>query len=461
MTPFEDGSGRVLVETGDNVWSVFEPKGYQGAAEAKLVAITPPPTRPGTIIPSSDRTREMRISPDGTHVVFTQIHLVPKDQPNPQIPGDYLIAAVPIVAGITRGATTYELTDPRVIYHTGEAKQWTADGQGVIILGGFYEAGNADDILVDIATGEVTRLTGNLDYDEDTDLSPNEKWLAIGSARGLDALTPMSRIVRPPFLPALIQGALYEAYARGVNVTNQEWLVAVEDDLKRENGLPLFVSDDPNTPEFEGDGYTARSMPSWNHDGTAVTFYERLAVNNPGLPQTRVVIANLAYTTSVGAADIQATPTPTWGTKLGDYVPAAPPVPPTGRYAGAGGGTATVSETSYVVDPAGPRPRTHTVRTVTYVDYVNDEGMILNGTEWTDTTASQNVIRYVADLQVTGTHTGSLTGDITINKTARSIVPTPASITGGAAGAPITSVLDGDVLVLLDPDRIEDAKAGV
>ncbi|MBB2992099.1 VCBS repeat-containing protein [Mycolicibacterium iranicum] len=461
MTPFEDGSGRVLVETGDNIWSVFEPVGFQGATEAKLVAITPPPTRAGTIVPAADRTREMRISPDGTHVVFTQIQLVPKDQPGAQPPGDYLIAAVPIVAGITRGAMNYELTDPRVIYYTGEAKQWTADGQGVIILGGFADAGNVDDILVDIATGQVTRLTGNLDYDEDTDLSPNGRWLAIGSAHGLDALTPMSRIVRPSFLPALIQGSLYEAYAKGVNVTNQEWLVAVEDDLKRENGLPLFVSDDPSTPEFEGDGYTARSMPSWNHDGTAVTFYERLAGTDSSLPLTRIVIANLKYTTSVGVAEIKATPDATWATKLSEYVPAAPEVPPTGTYAGKNGGTATVSETSYVVDPNGPRPRTHTVRTVTYVDYVNEAGMILNGTEWTDTTGSQNLIRYVADIEVTGAHTGSLTGDVLINKTSRSIAPTPSSVTGGAVGTQITSVLDGDVLVLLDPERIEDAKAGV
>ena len=107
------------------------------------------------------------------------------------------------------------------------------------------------------ATGQVTRLTGNLDYDEDVDLSPNNQWLAIDSARGLDALTPVTRIVRPAFVPLLIQGSVYTVYAgpsNATNVTNQPWLVAVEDDLKGENGIPLFVSDDPNTAEDEGDG---------------------------------------------------------------------------------------------------------------------------------------------------------------------------------------------------------------
>ena len=58
------------------------------------------------------------------------------------------------------------------------------------------------------------------------------------------------------------------------NVSNQNWAVAVEDDLNRENGIPLFVQDDPTTPEDEGDGWISRSMPSWNPDGTAVTFWE-------------------------------------------------------------------------------------------------------------------------------------------------------------------------------------------
>ena len=43
--------------------------------------------------------------------------------------------------------------DARVVYPTGEGKQWTPDGKGVIILGGQFDAGNVDDIEVDLATG--------------------------------------------------------------------------------------------------------------------------------------------------------------------------------------------------------------------------------------------------------------------------------------------------------------------
>ncbi len=98
-------------------------------------------------------------------------------------------------------------------------------------------------------------------------------------------------------------------------------------ELKRENGIPLFDT---------GDGWAARSMPSWNPDGTAVTFWES-SVEDP--TQSRLVIANLKYTTSVGpvAAD-RTTPNPDWAPALGSYVPATTPLPAAGSYTGAGGG---------------------------------------------------------------------------------------------------------------------------
>jgi hypothetical protein len=70
---------------------------------------------------------------------------------------------------------------------------------------------------------------------------------------------------RANFLPAYVSAPVYDEYASPINVSNQEWLVALEDELKRENGIPLFDT---------GDGYAARSMPSWNPTGDAVTFWE-------------------------------------------------------------------------------------------------------------------------------------------------------------------------------------------
>ncbi len=439
--PFEDGSGRILMQSvaanGSYTNVVYE----NDADGARLVRILTPAGKAGVI--ATDAQREMRISPDGTHVLFSQIQLVPNSGDSPGF-----LTAVPIVGALTAGVDAngnkvYNITDARVVYAVGEGKQWTHDGKGVIVQGGLYDSGNVDDVVVDLATGQATRLTGNLDYDEDVDLSPNNQWLAIDSARGLDALTPVSRIVRPAFVALLIQGSVYTTYAgtgNYTNVSNQPWLVAVEDDLKGEDGIPLFVSDNPSTPEDEGDNWTARSMPSWNADGTEVAFWEANATG-----QSRLVVAKLKYTTSVGEAIDQTTPDlssslPT----LASNIPQQVELLPTGTYSGAGGGSAVVTQTTLA--------NGHIVRSVTYTDYVNVDGMILNGTESTDQSAAQNTIHYIADITVTGTHTGSLTGDATINKLTRTITAT-------TPGSMIQSTLDGDTLVLLDPARVAAAQA--
>jgi hypothetical protein len=300
----------------------------------------------------------------------------------------------------------------------------------VVILGGQFDAGNVDDIEVDLATGAVHRVTASLDYDEDMDFSPNEQWIAIGSTRGLDALTPMTRIIRQNFLPVYIGAPVYGFYSKPVNVSNQEWAVALGDELNRQNGIPLFDT---------GDGYAARSMPSWNPDGTAVTFWES-SITDPTV--SRLVIANLEYTTSVGpvAVDRSTPSSDSWAPSLATYVATTTPLPATGTYAGVGGGTAVVSEAP---DPANA---TRTIRTVTYTNYVNEDGMILNGTESADYNGSQTTVHYLADVTVTGTHTGYLKADATISAFQQ-------SLTGV-----VTSSVDGDVQSLPDPAAALEAQ---
>jgi hypothetical protein len=416
--PFNDGSGRVLIRItiGHDMYDyvVLE----DGADGRQLV----PLTTPGSATHVLDRQREVKVSPDGTHLLFSRL----------QLGTDGYVAIVPVVGTLVRTDAGYEIDDARVVFPYGEGKTWTADGKGVIIQGGLYDAGNVDAIKVDLATGNVTRMTAGLDYEENVSESSNEQWIIAGSTRGLDALTPMSRIVRPAFLPANIVGPVYLAYASGVNVSNQAWVVAIDDELNRKNGLPLIV---------EGDGYAGQSIPGWSPTGDAVTFWEQ-SKDDP--TDTRLVIANLRYTTSVGpvAGDISTPELSSTMPQLSTYVPSAPPLPPTGTYAGTGGGTAVISE---VPNPTIPG---RTIRTVTYTDYVNDVGMILNGTESTDTTANQLSIHYTADVTVTGTHTGYLRADATVTNR--------QTLTGY-----ITSDVDGDVQSILDQEKIDEAQQNV
>ncbi len=420
--PFTDGSNRVvvLVDSGAQsgpTYSVLQ----QGDSGAELIPIVTPTGAPGVI--SINAQRELRISPDGQHVLFSRVMLNGATG---------VLQIVPVVGGLSYNATTneYDVTDPRVVFPTGEGKQWTPDGKGVVILGGSYEQGNADDIVVDLATGNVTRVTASLDYDEDMDYSPNQQWIAIGSTRGLNALTPMTRIVRQSLLPVYVAAPVYGYYATPVNVSNQEWAVEVGDELNRENGIPLFDT---------GDGWAARSMPSWNSDGTAVTFWES-SVSDP--TQSRLVVANLKYTTSVGlvAADRTTPDSSSWAPALGTYHPSTTPLDPVGSYNGVGGGTAAVTEAPDADNPG------RTIRTVTYTNYVNEDGMILNGTESADYLPNQSSVHYLANVTVTGAHTGYLHADATINAFQQ-------TLTGY-----IVSNVDGDIEGLPDPAKATDAQ---
>ncbi|WP_231514701.1 hypothetical protein [Mycobacterium sp. URHB0044] len=458
--PFYDGSGRVVVllNNPDPRYAIFEPAGYNGiGSPARLVNVntpdgggaTLPGLPPGGIL---NRQREMRPSPDGTHVLFTRIVFGQT--------GNF--QALPIVGELTASGDHYEVTNARVVWPTGESKQWTPDGKGVIIQGGSIDAGSVDDIMVDLSgqTGDYlypgstfrgTRVTGNLDYDEDIDMSPNKQWIAVGSLRGFEALTPMTRIVRQNFLPVYVAAPIYDQYADGQvrNVSNQNWAVAIQDDLNRENGIPLFLQDDPTTPGVdEGDGWISRSMPSWNADGTAVAFWESGNGDEHGIAPTdsRIVIANLKYTTSVGTVgdkttDFNASAFP----DLTTYVAKTTPLPPTGTYNGVGGGTALVSE---VIDPT-----THqTTRTVQYSNYVNEDGLILNGTESAKYGPSQLSVTYLADVDVTdatGANRGSLDANAVVT-----LLPTQ-SVNGF-----ITSTLDGDTQTIPDPAKVEEVKTG-
>jgi len=457
--PFYDGSGRVVVllDNPEPRYAIFEPAGYNGiGSPARIVNVITPDgggaTLPGLPFPGGivNREREMRPSPDGTHVLFTRIVFG-------QTGG---LQALPIVGELTQNGDHYDVTNARVVWPTGEGKQWTPDGKGVVIQGGAIDAGNIDDIMVDLSgqTGDNlypgspfrgTRVSGNLDYDEDMDFSPNMQWIAIGSTRGFDALTPMTRIVRQNFLPVYVT-AIYAQYAddQVVNVSNQNWAVALEDDRDRENGIPLFVQDDPTTPEVdEGDGWASRSMPSWNADGTAVTFWESGNGDEHGVAPTesRIVIANLKYTTSVGpVGDTTTVFDPSAFQDLTTYVAKTTPLPPTGTYSGVGGGTAVVSES---FDPT----TRQTTRTVVYTKYVNEDGLILTGTEKAIYGPSQSNVTYLADIDVTDA-TGANRGKLEANAV---VSPFAQTVTGY-----ITSTLDGDTQTIPDLAKAEAAKSG-
>ena len=166
------------------------------------------------------------------------------------------------------------------------------------------------------------------------------------------------------------------------------------------------------------DRWTARSMPSFNATGDAVTFWEYNidSLNANGQPtQYRLVVANLENTTSVGTVQGDVT-TPTLSStfpSLTGYVIKPPACQHPGPIPTRQAEPYTITESSGS-DPTRPG---YSLRTVTYNNYVNEDGMILNGTESTSSRPNLSNVYYLADIQVTGTHTGVLKGDATIGLT--------------------------------------------
>lgn len=393
----EDGSNRILVRVGDQNPQqsvdnyIFEPTATGG----QLVKVQSPP--PGTAI-VIQANREMRVSPDGQHVAFTQVIL-----------GQGFVAQIVSVVGDLQRTETgagpiYQVTNSRVVYTGGELKDFTPDGKGAVIADftGPYDAGNPDDVRVDLTTGAITRITTNLDYDEDTAYSPNENWLVIGSARGLDYTTAMSQIKRPIFVPAYVVGPVFIKYRGDLNLP---FLNTVDGELNGRPAIPLYDPADI-AAWAPGDGlYFAEPIANWNDTGDAITFWE----SDEPLLQTktsRLVVAHLKNVDGGTQAADRTTPdTASWAPALSTFVPGLPPLE--GSRSGKVGGTAVVTS---VTDAA----TRLTTRTVTYTDYADDAGFIINGTEQTVSNSMLTNVHYTGSLTVSGDHSGSLSGDATI-----------------------------------------------
>ena len=422
---FTDGSGRVLVRVGTQnpnqsaSNAIYEPATATTAAELAPVVI---PASASAYVIQADR--EMRIAPDGVHIAFSQVLADPA--------AGYVSNLISVVGSLQRttdvnGDPEYQIVDPRVVYGQGELKGFTPDGQSVVVsdFTGKYSAGNADDVAVNLATGAQTRITTNLDYDEETFYSPNEQWLVVGSARTQNIVTAMSQIQRPTFVPAYIVGALF---ASNLNTINQPFLNSVQGELAGETGIPLF---DPTS------GYDAEPAATFNPAGTEITYW----ASKEGLlnaTNTELVVGQLTNLNAGNPAPTKTgSPDPTWAPPYGTYKPVSPALPGPGSYAGQYGGTAVVT-----VAPNPTTPGT-TITTVTYHDYQDVQGQVLNGNEQTNTNATYTNIAYTASVLVTNPSGGQI-GDLQANATVVNSLTMTGTITSTLNGA-IDTITNGMV----------------
>ncbi|MEW5811066.1 MAG: Ig-like domain-containing protein [Actinomycetota bacterium] len=374
---------------------------------SQLLQITIPTAVPANVT-VIQKQRELRIAPDGLHVGFTQL-----------LGSGAATQLVSSVGRLERTETGYAVVDARVVYVGGELKNFTPDGKSVMItdFSGKYEAGNADNVLVDLHTGVVHRLTANLDYDESVDMSFNGQWLAVGSSRTLDYLTAMSQIVRPTFVPAYVVFPTFQAKKGSLN---QAWVVSRDDELRRENGI--FLGDVTGA-------YNSVPVANWSPDGTSIAFWERSKTDPT---DTRLVIAALRNIDGGVRVDDVSTPdTASWAKPLSAVVITATPTEPS--RSGKVGGSAVVSTV---------KNGNLTTTTVTYTNFEDEQGFVLNGTETTIANATLTNITYSADVRVTGSD-GAQRGYLAANNVK---IVNQLTMTGV-----IESSLDGRYLVMGTP----------
>ena len=381
-------------------------------AEATIVPIEVPATDDDAV---QQPQRELRLSPDGTTVGFSQVRTAQ----------DGATAFVAAVGQLRRDGDRYVIDDARAVSRLGELKQFTPDGAAVLISAFTSlpdRAADPDIVQIDLATGEQTEVTDNGDYDEDISFAPDMGSYAVFSGRGAGLFETASQVRRPndigPGLDALF-GYLFVNHRRELL---EPWLVPAGAEQEGERGQLL----NPGSLE---EGWDARTLVGWHPDGDRLLFWEDRGdpFDAPTAEGTRIVVVHLTDREPSPAPTTEPSPTPTWAPALAGYVPEALPIAES-RDGQASGRVTIVHTASPDVPGAG------TIE-VTYEGYSDDGEWVVDGVERaTYDGGLTGGSRYEADLVLSGDHEGYLRADAAIS---------PTTIDGS-----IESEVDGRVLRL-------------
>ncbi|MCW2992691.1 MAG: hypothetical protein JWQ18_186 [Conexibacter sp.] len=381
-----------------------------------------------------------KLSPDGKHVGFSDLR------------SDSLLDMV--VGTLVRTATTYEVTDSKVINPAGPTSAtdpsvaaWS-DSSALYELKGFADGGAAatyvqvgganrgpDVWSVNLKTGKRTRLTAHPDWDEDDAISPDGKLMSLWSNRTmhftdwLQGLLPVRDFIGAP-------AAVMASGAIGANKMchGPMWLLPASGDQGGTlAGQPILSYSYPDVTVTNN----LTGAPQWSPDGTMLALNTNDTKQPYDPPKGRnapfLLIADL---TSRKAAK----PLRTVSSAVGSWAPAAADYhgalgfKGTVTLAGPGGGTVTLT---YAGSP-GPGAFLGGQWVETYTNYSDDGASFVTGTVRTDGLTDGT---YSAHLTMVGRHTGSQDADITMKR---------LSVSGHA-----TSTLDGKSVSGPDPDMLD------
>lgn len=403
-TPFEDGRrlwvGIVESGIGDYQWSVVEcaPSLYDCQQKEAVPVRFPIPS-----LLDGAQNREALPHPDGRHIKWNEVR--------------FHEGEVMMIGRLERRAAEYAVVDPLVLNPafslSDDPDDWVAggryyelgewfDGGRSIKYGTTTTAANYDTWELDLATGARRQLTTDLDYNELFDASPDGRWLAYASPRGLDRMDVFSQLVRPPYLemvsfPQLGRVGLWN----NRRCMNERWLMDREGQRGAYAGQPVVIEDD----------WAIRSW-SWFPDGTRALVGEQRLPNRPDPPavadRVRLTILRFpARTPSAPLPDVELDDLDlSWAVPYGQYVGLAAQPVAGKRLAGRHSGEAVLDFTGTFA--AG----TWQVR---YDRYSDDGRSFVSGTESLTTPLPILLATWSADLTLSGAQTGFLRGSLDVS----------------------------------------------
>ena len=237
--------GRTAVST----WNRVEGR---GTMRYTLVAIDVASGTVRTLLQDPEHEYEQpRISPDGSQVAL-QVYT----RSTPEDPGDYQLAVVslPTVSpedgdgGMGAGDIEVRLVAPDLDRWSGRPV-WTPDGTALLVV--TDDDGRAPVLRVDVASGEVTRLTGDDGAYSDVQVSPDGAWVyALRSAvdappapvrLGARAADQQPTFLRGPVPQPVLPGRLEEVRTSAEDGTPLRAWLCLPDDASPEQPAPLLL----------------------------------------------------------------------------------------------------------------------------------------------------------------------------------------------------------------------------
>ncbi|WP_280508417.1 hypothetical protein [Nocardia flavorosea] len=367
--------------------------------------------------------REPRLNPDDKHIGFS--YMVAHDDRYEQIPfmGELVFDA----AGeryTVENVRALHNPDPRYQPYVidgnelrfnpagmiGEFRGWTHDGTAALGIQ-HHQSGSIDAWATDNATGRSRVLTPFAGYTDPMAASPDGKYLlaeqVIGSGR-VDFLAGI------PGIPPIVEQLPTTGHVSGIrNNGKRRFFAPYLVDLESGKSLQVNAGGDPN--------WNAAADPAWLPDSTGVVWAENLVTapacgranplpcpesGEPGGRRSRLMIAHFDNANPTAAQPVAPAPAATWGVEYhpGDPLPPRPHLP-AGTYTmrGADQGSAEVVITE------NPDKTMITGISVTYTDYSDRDGIVVDGTESVHRKGDIGFepLTWHSDLTISGTYTGT------------------------------------------------------